>query len=126
MASKWGFIGAAAGAAVGIGLAAFTGGASLALTQAAIGGGLIGSTLGSQADAAKSASKADKVFNEQLSRDREAQKRLTAEKNKAEALLAKEKSKVDAGIARAMRRRFKSPSGFLEASGSNIGAGVLG
>lgn len=126
MASKWGFIGAAAGAAVGIGLAAFTGGASLALTQAAIGGGLIGSTLGTQADASKAASKADKIFNEQRRRDAEAQKRLTAEKNRADAMLAKEKSKVDAGIARAMRRRFKSPTGFLEASGANIGAGVLG
>lgn len=123
--AKWGFIGAAVGAAVGIGLAPFTGGASLGLLAA--GGALTGATIGNQIDTTNNAKKASKeLLNDQRARDAESQKRLKEEKTRADSQLAKEKSKVDAGIARAMRRKFRSPGGFLESGGTTSSTGVLG
>lgn len=122
--AKWGFIGAALGTVVGIAAAPFTGGASLGLLAA--GGALAGSTIGSQIDSSKAAKKGERLAKAQIEENRGYQERVRQEQTKASALLAKEKAKVDQGIVRAMRRKFKQPSGFLIGEKDERTSGVLG
>lgn len=116
--AKWGFIGAALGMIAGVAAAPFTGGASLGLLAA--GGALAGSTLGTQIDSAKSSKKANRIAESQLNDSREAQKLLRAEKSKVDDQVRRERVKVEAGIVRGLRRKYKSSEGFLSSSNSNM------
>lgn len=116
--AKWGFIGAALGTVAAVAAAPFTGGASLGLLAA--GGALAGATIGSQVDASKSAKKADRIANAQLEDSRANAKMLRDEKAKVDEQGRRERAKIDAGIVRSLRRKYKKSEGFLSSSNNNI------
>ena len=116
--AKWGFIGAALGTVAAVAAAPFTGGASLGLLAA--GGALAGATIGSQVDASKSASKANKIANAQLEDSRANAKMLREEKARVDDAARRERAKIDAGIVRSLRRKYKKSEGFLSSSNNNI------
>ena len=121
--AKYGFIGAALGTGLAIAAAPFTAGASLGLLAA--GGALAGATLGSQIDSTKAASKANKIANAQLEENKVNQAKLKTEKARVDDIARREKTKIDQGIARALRRKYKKPEGFLNAGNEKV-SGVLG
>ena len=115
--AKWGFIGAALGTAAAVAAAPFTGGASLGLLIA--GGAAAGATIGSQIDNSKTAKKANRLAEAQLNDSREAQRLLKAEKSKVDDIARRERAKVDAGIVRGLRRKYKKNEGFLSSVNEN-------
>jgi hypothetical protein len=110
--AKWGFLGAALGTAAAIAAAPFTGGASLGLLVA--GGAAAGATIGSQIDSSKAAKRGQRIADDQRRENEAMQKRLRAEQDKTSAALAKERAKINEGLARGLRRKFQAPRGFLE------------
>ena len=123
--AKWGFLGGVGGALVGIALAPATGGASLAIAAAA--GASVGSTVGGHIDSQHAAKEAKNMANQQLARDSQYQSKLAADRAKLDAQLSRERDRVNAGIAKANRRRFRGANtGFLGDSGAGATTGVLG
>lgn len=115
--AKYGFLGAALGTVGAIAAAPFTGGASLGLLVA--GGALAGATIGSQIDSHKVASKADKIASAQLADTRAVQSKLSEEKARTDDQVRRERAKIDQGIARSLRRKYKKSEGFLSSSAGN-------
>lgn len=105
-------IGAALGAGIGFLAAPLTGGASLAIATGALSGGLIGHS----ADESRRANRiARAAANEQLAFDRSERSRLASERARIEAQTDRERRRVEAGLARSLRRRLRGP-GFQESA----------
>ena len=124
--AKFGLIGALVGTGLAVAAAPFTGGASLAAVAPIWAAGAVtGSLIGSQIDATKADKRSKKIANEQLDVTRTQREMLRSEKDKVDAATRRERSKIDAGIARSLRRKYKKPEGFLK-SNADQGSGVLG
>jgi hypothetical protein len=122
MGFKFGFVGAALGAAA-VGL---TGGAATPLLFAKAAAA--GAAVGMQGDAMKQASKARKsaesIANEERTRQRGLQADLVAERSKVEAQRRREAGRIQEGLIRGLRRSNR-PSSLNSAASQDL-SGSLG
>lgn len=93
----------------------------------AVAGGIAGGASGSEQDESRRANRASRAYLDEQKRNAEQERaRLATEKTATDERIRMERERINAGIARSNRRRYRAGGSFLESTNPVQASGVLG